>query len=191
MGLGKQAKVLSDTQVRAVLAHLGSDGGNAARNQLMVLLSVDAGFRAKEIAGLSWSMVTDAQGTVSDAIRLTNAASKGKSGGIVYMSKRLKAALVEFADGKVLEGNVIQSRSGKGMSAQVVVNWFFNLYNSLGYSGCSSHSGRRTAITRWARNISAAGGSMRDVQQLARHSSLAMTQRYVEVSKDAMSKVVG
>jgi len=191
MGLGKQAKVLSDTQVRAVLAHLGSDGGNAARNQLMVLLSVDAGLRAKEIAGLSWSMVTDAQGTVSDAIRLTNAASKGKSGGIVYMSKRLKAALVEFGDGKVLEGNVIQSRSGKGMSAQVVVNWFFNLYNSLGYSGCSSHSGRRTAITRWARNISAAGGSMRDVQQLARHSSLAMTQRYVEVSKDAMSKVVG
>jgi len=191
MGLGKQAKVLSDTQVRAVLAHLGSDGGNAARNQLMVLLSVDAGLRAKEIAGLSWSMVTDAQGTVSDAIRLTNAASKGKSGGIVYMSKRLKAALVEFADGKVLEGNVIRSRSGTAMSAQVVVNWFFNLYNSLGYSGCSSHSGRRTAITRWARNISAAGGSMRDVQQLARHSSLAMTQRYVEVSKDAMSKVVG
>jgi len=190
MGLGKQAKVLSEAQVKTVLAHLAG-GSNALRNQLMVLLSVDAGLRAKEIAGLSWSMVTDAQGTVSDAIRLTNAASKGKSGGIVYMSKRLKAALVEFGDGKVLEGNVIQSRSGKGMSAQVVVNWFFNLYNSLGYSGCSSHSGRRTAITRWARNISAAGGSMRDVQQLARHSCLAMTQRYVEVSKDAMSKVVG
>jgi integrase/recombinase XerD len=51
--------------------------------------------------------------------------------------------------------------------------------------------GRRTAITRWARKISSVGGSMRDVQALARHSSLALTQRYIEVSEDAMRKVVG
>ena len=35
------------------------------------------------------------------------------------------------------------------------------------------------------------GGSLRDVQSLARHSSLQMTQRYIEVSEDAMKKVVG
>jgi integrase/recombinase XerD len=35
------------------------------------------------------------------------------------------------------------------------------------------------------------GGSLRDVQALARHSSLQMTQRYIEVSEDAMRKVVG
>lgn len=191
MGLGKQAKVLTEAQVKSVLAHLGSGGGNAARNQLILLLSVDAGLRAKEIAAISWNMVTDAQGSVGDAIRLTNAASKGRSGGTIYLSKRLKVALVALADGKELTGAVIRSRAGREMSAQVVVNWFFNLYRSLGFDGCSSHSGRRTAITKWARGISAVGGSMRDVQQLARHSSLAMTQRYVEVSADAMKKVVG
>ena len=77
------------------------------------------------------------------------------------------------------------------MSAQSVTNWFFNLYKKLGYEGCSSHSGRRTAITRWSRKISSVGGSLRDVQSLARHSSLQMTQRYIEVSEDAMRKVVG
>ena len=106
------------------------------------------------------------------------------------MSKRLRDALI------VLHGIsdqkwVIVSRSRKAMSAQVVTNWFFTLYLGLGFDGCSSHSGRRTAITRWARNISRAGGSLRDVQSLARHSSLQMTQRYIEVSEDAMKKVVG
>ena len=77
------------------------------------------------------------------------------------------------------------------MSAQAVVNWFFWLYRSLGFEGRSSHSGRRTAITRWARKISSVNGSLKDVQALARHSSPAMTQRYIEMSEDAMRKVVG
>ena len=59
---------------------------------------------------------------------------------------------------------------------------------SLGFDGCSSHSGSRTAITKWSRNITAAGGSLRDVQQLARHSSLQMTQKYIEVSEGAMKR---
>ena len=62
------------------------------------------------------------------------------------------------------------------MSAQVVVN-LFELYRALGFDGCSSHSVRRTAIMRWARKVSSVGGSMRDVQKLAGHSSLQMTQR--------------
>ncbi|MCG3772177.1 MAG: Tyrosine recombinase XerC [Nitrosomonadaceae bacterium] len=190
MALGKQAKTLSDGQIRAVLGHL-SEGQNASRNQAMVLLSVDAGLRAKEIALVTWEMVTDSSGSVGDAIRLEDKASKGKSGGVVFLSKRLKHHLEEFAVDREKTGTIIKSRDGNAMSAQVVTNWFWLLYKSLGFDGCSSHSGRRTAITRWARNITTAGGSMRDVQALARHSSLAMTQRYVEISAGAMQRVVG
>jgi integrase len=190
MGLGKQAKVLNDNQVGAVLAYLGSRR-NSKRNTVMFLLSVDAGLRAKEIASLEWSMITDASGSLTDEIRLENSASKGKSGGVVFISKRLGNALGELADGKNLEGRVVKTQGGKPMSSQVVTNWFFNLYRDLGFEGCSSHSGRRTAITRWARKISSVGGSLRDVQSLARHSSLQMTQRYIEVSAEACRKVVG
>lgn len=40
----------------------------------MVLLSVRAGLRAKEIAAITWGMVTGAQGKVGTALHLTNAA---------------------------------------------------------------------------------------------------------------------
>jgi integrase len=139
----------------------------------------------------SWEMVTDATGELTDTIRLTDRASKGASGGVVFVSKRLGQALAELATMQKASGNIIKSERGGSMSAQVVTNWFFGLYQRLGYEGCSSHSGRRTAITRWARKISSVGGSLRDVQSLARHSSLQMTQRYIEVSEDAMRRVVG
>jgi integrase len=190
MALGKQAKILTDGQQRVVLAHLAS-GRLAQRNRVMFLLSCDAALRAKEIASLEWSMLTDATGALTDEIRLQDRVSKGRSGGVVFMSKRLKTALIEYSLDQARAGRVLKSQSGKSMSAQVVTNWFFNLYLELSFEGCSSHSGRRTAITNWARRISSVGGSLRDVQALARHSSIAMTQRYIEVSEDACRRVVG
>jgi hypothetical protein len=56
--------------------------------------------------------------------------------------------------------------------------------------GCSSHSGRRTFITRATRKVSQVGGSLRDVQELAGHTSLAMTQRYIEGDTNAKRKLV-
>ena len=195
MSLGKQAKVLTDNQQKAVLgciaARRHAARRHAARNTLMFLLSVDAGLRAKEIAQLDWSMITDAVGNIAGEIRLQDIAAKGNSGGVVFISKRLGDALAAYGNGQLLKGRVIKSQNGAGMNAQVVTNWFFNLYRELGYDGCSSHSGRRTAITRWARRISSVGGSMRDVQSLARHSSLAMTQRYIDISEEACRRVVG
>ncbi len=77
------------------------------------------------------------------------------------------------------------------MAGQTVVNWFFQTCRQLGFTGCASRSARRTTITRWARKIRTVGGSIRDVQSLARHSSLAMTERHIEVSEDACRRVVG
>jgi integrase len=190
MALGKQAKTITEAQERAILGYL-ADGRHAQRNRVMFLLSVDAGLRAKEIAAVTWEMLTDATGALTDEIRLQDKASKGKSGGVVFISNRLATELAAFADTQTMGGTIIKSERRGSMSAQSVTNWFFTLYKKLGYEGCSSHSGRRTAITKWSRKISSVGGSMRDVQSLARHSSLQMTQRYIEVSEDAMKKVVG
>ena len=62
--LGKEAKSLSNAQVKAVLIHLKLPR-NPVRNRLIFLLSIKAGLRAKDIAGLTWRMVTDAQGEVN------------------------------------------------------------------------------------------------------------------------------
>jgi integrase len=190
MSLGKQAKVLTETQQRVILSHL-DQGRHSDRNKVMFLLSCDAALRAKEIAGLTWEMLTDGEGNLTDEIRLQDKASKGRSGGVVYQSKRLQAAIRKYAEGRILKGRVIVSQRGGGMTAQVVVNWFFNLYRDLGYEGCSSHSGRRSACGRWARTIHSHGGTILDVSKMMRHSSISMTMRYIDVCEDACRKIVG
>ncbi len=154
-----------------------------------------AGLRAKEIASLTWAMVTDAEGTLADAIHLTNVASKGKRGGrVIPLSKALKASLAALkaeADNATRPSPfVIVTERATKTSSYSLVNLFAGWYRALGFVGASSHSGRRTAITGWARKISTVGGSLRDVQLLAGHSALTTTQRYIEGSDDAKRRVV-
>lgn len=193
MSLGKQAKILSKPQVDAVLGYLSSTR-HPERDRLIFLLSLRAGLRAKEIAALQWSMVTDAEGHLGDAIHLPNSASKGKSGRVIPMSKDLKAALTPWmplAQSQLRPSHyVITTERATRTSSYTVVNKFAAWYRAMGFVGASSHSGRRTAITGWARRISSVGGSLRDVQLLAGHSALGTTQRYIEVSEDAKRRVV-
>ena len=190
MALGKQAKTLTDKQVKVVLHHI-AETKDPVRNKVIFLLGLDAALRAKEIAAVEWRMVCDANGVLTDELRLEDKSAKGKSGGVIYLSSRLQDALAELKEVSPTTGTIIKTRAGKSFSAATMTNWFFHLYQDLGFEGCSSHSTRRTAITRWARTISQHGGSMRDVQQLARHSSLQQTQKYVEVYEGAMKRVVG
>lgn len=190
--LGRQAKTLTSSQIRAVILHIAGPR-NPVRNRVIFFLSVKAGLRAKEIAELTWRMVTDAQGVVTKEIRLENSASKGNSGGVIALNGELADALREWRKCCwILDGNtkVITTERTKATSSQMIVNLFRDWYQALGFEGCSSHSGRRTFITSAARKISLVGGSLKDVQALARHSSLSMTQRYIEADVDAQRKVV-
>lgn len=80
MALGKQAKVVKRSELTKLLDHV-SRSRHPYRDRVIVLLSFKAGLRAKEIAELTWSMVTDASGEIADVIALTNSASKGRNGG--------------------------------------------------------------------------------------------------------------
>lgn len=190
--LGKQAKTLSDQQVRAMLTYLETTRW-PERNGAIFLLSLRAGLRAKEIASLTWSMVTDAEGKIAEVISLRDSATKGRSGGYIPIARDLRKSLesLQIASHPYsADARVISTQRKKETSPQVIVNMFWEWYGQMGFEGCSSHSGRRTFITKAARNIGRVGGSLRDVQQLARHQSLTMTQRYIEIDVEAMRKVV-
>lgn len=200
-GLGKQAKLLTDAQTKIALRYVASPetGRYPLRDRAMLLLSFRAGLRAKEISQATWSMVTDSEGALVDVLSLTNAASKGKRGGReIPIAADLFDALRELhAKRKAIAAElvgpswpVVHSERGKGMSANGVTMWFYRLYKTLGMVGASSHSGRRTFVTKAARKISEAGGSLRDVQELAGHASLQTTQRYIEGSSEAKRKLI-
>jgi integrase len=191
MGIGKQAKILNRSQVDAVLNYINGRR-YGLRNQVIFLLSIRAGLRAKEIAALRWSMIVGADGEVSEYIHLTNDASKGMSGRIIPINRQLRAKIIELFDTGDIDpsANVIRTERSSHTSAQAIVNLFQRWYRDLGLVGCSSHSGRRTFITNAARKISTVGGSLRDVQHLAGHSSLQTTQRYIEGDSEARKRVV-
>jgi integrase/recombinase XerC len=194
MALGKQAKILTDKQVRAVLAELDARR-YPLRDRVVFFLSMKGGLRAKEIASVTWAMVTDAEGEIADMISLENRASKGRNGGRhIPLHPDLRAALMALHQDRGEQARpdwpIIYSERDRGLSAAAVVVWFHRLYAGLGMIGCSSHSGRRSFITRAARKISEVGGSLRDVQVLAGHASLGTTARYIEADHDAQRKVV-
>ena len=186
---GRQAKILTASQLKQALS-AASKTRYPTRDRAMLLLSAKAGLRAAEIAGLTWSMILDASGRLTDEIALANDICKQKSGRTIPINLLLRATLIRLRRRTGSKGHVIKSERGERLSAGSVVNWFRAFYSSLGLQGCSSHSGRRTFITLAARRVSKAGGSIRDVQALAGHRSLSMTQRYIDVSNQAQRRLV-
>ncbi len=197
MGLGKQSKVLTNTQVEILTDYLLTTR-HGMRDKLIFLLSVKAGLRAKEIAHLTWSMVLNSNNEVNDAIHLTDKASKGTSGRIIPMNTQLKEHIQMYFNeikdklwsARLPDHFVISTERSSKTTPQAIVNMFSKWYRRIGYLGCSSHSGRRTFITNASRKIGLAGGSLRDVQMLAGHKYLHTTQRYIDHNTDCQKKIV-
>ena len=78
------------------------------------------------------------------------------------------------------DDRVIFSERDIGMSPVAVQVWFHRHYHALGFVGASSHSGRRWFMTELAKG----GVHPRIIQQRAGHTSLATTQRYIEITPD-------
>ena len=198
-GLGRQAKVLSDVQLRTLLRYVEVETDFPGRNRVIVLLSFRAGLRAKEIAGICWRMVTDTEGHVTDSLALTNGASKGRSGRVIPLHTELRAALAALHEHEQAKGRgnaddfvvIFTKGSTDPVTRSNSVQFLFrHWFRKLGFAGASSHSGRRSFITRAARKISEVGGSLRAVQCLAGHSSIATTQRYIETDAQAQRKLI-
>ncbi|MEJ7925735.1 site-specific integrase [Sphingobium sp. AN641] len=185
------AKVLEPVDIRLLMAHVRFQR-HPDRNRVMILLSFKAGLRACEIAGLTWPMVLASDGTIAMHLSIARAIAKYGSARQIPIHRQLRAGLdvLHRRSGRPSAGPVIQSERGNAMAAGAIVNWFSATYRALGLSGCSSHSGRRTFITRAARLLPRTGGSLRDVQELAGHRALTTTERYIEGDREAQHKLV-
>ena len=187
---GRQAKILSSADVDDLLVY-ASCLRNSLRNRVMVLLSIKAGMRAGEIANLTWDMVVGPTGQIGGIIELRNHAAKRGSGRVIPLHPDLRAALADLRQAAAAHSKyVVTSERRAAMTPSSIVVWFNRAFKSIGLQGCSSHSGRRTFVTRAARLVHKAGGSLRDVQLLAGHRSIQTTQRYIDGDSDAQRKLV-
>ncbi|MEZ5691974.1 MAG: site-specific integrase [Rickettsiales bacterium] len=188
---GKQAKLLTDFMVTAMIKHIRKNR-YPDRDIVIILLSTKAGLRAGEIAQLTWQMVLDANGKVGKLIELHDIAAKKLHGRTIPINPLLRHSLIKLhkLQDFPLSGEVILSERKTPIKPASIVKWFKLLYNALGYNGCSSHSGRRSFVTKAARNIHLVGGSLKDVQQLAGHCSLETTQAYIEGDSNIKRKLI-
>ena len=140
-------------------------------------------------------MVCDANGRIASIVEVRDVIAKRGSGRRVPMHPQLHKALTTWRDQQAAEHRqpdaiIIRSLKGGAMRAKSVVNWFIAMCRAAGLAGASSHSGRRTFITRAARAAHRAGASLRDVQMLAGHRSIETTQGYIDGDTDAQRRLV-
>ena len=187
--MSKQAKVLNKAELKKLLNYV-KISRYAERNRLVVMLSFLAGLRAVEIANLRVCDVIGRNGAVQDLIVLAENQTKGKDRQTVYVSKKLKAEIKKYLKLQpyLLENprfRLISSQKGN-FNSQTIQNLFRKLYTEAGIDHASSHSGRRTFITELSNN----GISVHVIKKLARHSSLSVTQRYIDISEDKIIKAI-
>jgi len=186
----KQSPVLTEKQVKQLL-HSVKMTRHSSRNRLIVVLSYYVGLRACEICSLTVGDVLDGEGNIKDTVILKSHQTKGNKSNSVYLSDTVKDEIrkyfSEYSYLKTLkQSSLLQSQKGGGFSSMTIQHLFKKLYKSIGLDDCSSHSGRRTMITQLAEK----GVSVRVIQELARHSDLSTTQRYIDVSVDKLRNAV-
>ena len=184
----RQAQTLNKAQLRRVL-HYCRSRRHPTRDETIILFSFYAGLRAKELAALTRGDVFDDAGAVREQFILSAVQSKGGHTRTVYLNQRLRKALLEYsAFIRITDPQrpLFESQKGGHFSANTMCQLFLDIYKAVGLKDASSHSGRRTYITRLANK----GVGVRLLAELAGHSHISTTQRYIDVNAEQLSEAV-
>ena len=120
-------------------------------------MTIGLGLRAKELAGLTWADVYETDGRVRKIVHLKAAYTKGgRTRDVFASSPSLRRALERYREtrsvpsARASRAPLFASQKGGPMTACSMARFLKALYREAGIAGASSHSGRRTLITRLA-----------------------------------------
>ena len=194
-----QAKVLSEKDTRRVLLHIAANK-HASRNRAIFLMTTNCGMRVGEVAAVRLCDVLTADGKIRDEIHLKAEQTKGNKGRTVMLSKKIQEEIHNYLSVRFKLKDLLavtltdtnralfanQKNCHRGFSENTLAQFFTTLYARVGIDGASSHSGRRGFIT----NLANKGVSVRVLMELAGHSSMGVTQKYIEVNHSMMRSAV-
>ncbi len=191
----KRAKVLNEAQLSKLLTYLDAKSTMPERDKLVVLLTFKAGLRVGEVAKIRTSHMLDVTGRPANVITVFGSVAKGGRCREVPMHPDIRHALVAFLEKypkakhvALARRKTCGNRSGC-TSANALTVWFSRIYREAGFSGTSSHSGRRTFGTNLARACYSHQATLIDVQRLLGHRMLSTTEAYVEPTEHARALV--
>ena len=159
-----------------------------------------AGMRVGEVAALRICDVLGADGAVMDEIALAASQTKGNNSRTVLVPKKLQEELTEYLQERFGLKDLLavtltdtqralfptQKNPKRGFTANTLCQLFHKIYKDARMTGATSHSGRRTFITKLADK----GVGVRVLMALAGHKSIATTQRYIELNPTVMKAAV-
>jgi integrase/recombinase XerD len=194
-----QARVLTERELRKVLNYCNTQP-HATRNRTMLLCTHMAGMRVGEVAALTVSDVLAMNGTVKEEIALSAQQTKGNRARTVLVPRKLRDELTCYLQQRYGLTNLLavaqtdtqralfptQKNPKRGFTANTLCQLFHKIYKDSQMYGATSHSGRRTFITKLADK----GVGVRVLMALAGHKSIATTQRYIELNPTIMKAAV-
>lgn len=180
-----KAKILSEAEFKELLK-IVQVGRFHARDAAILYCSFGLGLRVKEIAALTIADIADDQYRLRDEACLIRWTPKGNKQRYAYLTnKKIYDALTEHLKnirGIGLKKPLFQTQRKKEFTSDTLQKWFKSMYKKAGIVGASSHSGRRTFITRLIKH----GVGIKTVSSLAGHANISTTAIYVEESPDCL-----
>lgn len=192
-GTSGRAAVLSPAQIRQALRVARSRPRHAVRAEVALALSIGLGLRAKELAGLKWADVFDEAGDVRDVMHLKSAYTKGGRTRDVFLSSpSVRRVLEKYGElhwlmrTKGSQAAFLPSQKGGPMTPYSMARFLKSLYAEAGIARASSHSGRRTLITRLAER----GIDLKSIAEIAGHASIRTTAVYIEANPKRLARIL-
>ena len=188
-----KARVLTSSEFKRLIA-IAKDANYSHRNVALIYCSFGLGLRAKEIASLKISDFFDEELNILEEVNLTRSMTKGEKQRHIYINhpkviealqNHIKTMKEKQSINFKYHSPLFISKFKSRFTPDGMQKWFKKLFDKAGIKAASSHSGRRTFITRLIEQ----GADIKAVSLLAGHSSITTTAGYVDSNPDRLKRI--
>ena len=186
-------KTLSAEEQARLLEVVARQGSR--RDLALLTLALGTGLRLREVVGLNVGHVTTKSGEVAWKVDLPKRITKGRRGGVAFLSERVRSALADYLAAKRIIGESMAQeaplfKSGQTgrLSLRRVQTIFAHWQRVAGFEHVYNfHTLRHTAIT----NVYRATKDLFLTQRFARHANPITTVAYTHPSDEELYSKIG
>ena len=184
------AKIISEKEQKQIFKAIEL-GTHKDRNRLIFCFGLYSGLRSIELCNLQVADILDEANNVKEVVYLKADKVKGNKANRIYISDKLKREINCYfkKQPQKLKNKadfVFKTQKRTQFKAQSMQLLIKTVCNEANVFSVTSHSLRKTFITGLSNKMISA----RVIQKLARHSSLAITQLYIETNDEQLLKAV-